>query len=114
VRFGNSTSGSTGSSTHTRTRFASSGDAGDTPGATGGTHKSLADKRSSMTDIELILLGVALGAVPTSNLARLVVAALGKRLGVAPREIENYNAATDNDDDTRVADTPDSDPRGQA
>jgi len=48
-----------------------------------------------MTDIELLLLGVALGAVPTSDLARLTVAALGKRLGVSPKEIRRFNAATE-------------------
>ena len=53
-----------------------------------------------MTDLELLLLGVALGAVPSSELARLVVAALGKRLGVAPEEIRQYNAATDDGGDT--------------
>ena len=52
-----------------------------------------------MTEIELLLLGVALGAIPSSELARLVVAALGKRLGVAPEEIRQYNAATDDNTD---------------
>ena len=52
-----------------------------------------------MTDLEFLLLGVALGAIPSSELARLVVAALGKRLGVAPEEIRQYNAAT-NDENT--------------
>jgi len=51
-----------------------------------------------MTDLELLLLGVGLGAVPTSDLARLTVAALGKRLGVKPAEIRKYNAATDDDE----------------
>ena len=48
-----------------------------------------------MTDLELLLLGVALGAIPSSDLARLTVAALAKRLGVKPGEIRKYNAATD-------------------
>lgn len=48
-----------------------------------------------MSDLELLLLGVALGAIPSSELARLVVAALGKRLGVKPKDIREYNAATD-------------------
>jgi hypothetical protein len=52
-----------------------------------------------MNEIELILLGVSLGAIPSSELARLVVAALGKRLGVAPEEIRQYNAATDENTD---------------
>ena len=53
-----------------------------------------------MSDLELLLLGVALGAIPSSELARLVVAALGKRLGVAPEEIRQYNDATDDGGDT--------------
>jgi len=52
-----------------------------------------------MTDLELLLLGVGLGAIPSSELARLVVAALGKRLGVEPKEIRQYNAATDDNTD---------------
>ena len=52
-----------------------------------------------MSDLELILFGVVLGAVPSSDLARLAVAALGKRLGVEPVEIRKYNAATDDDTD---------------
>ena len=52
-----------------------------------------------MTDLELLLLGVALGAIPSSDLARLTVAALAKRLGVKPGEIRKYNAATDDSAD---------------
>jgi len=51
-----------------------------------------------MNEIELLLLGVALGAIPSSELARLVVAALGKQLGVKPGEIQKYNDATDTDE----------------
>ncbi|QRG24177.1 hypothetical protein [Halorubrum coriense] len=50
-----------------------------------------------MTDLELLLLGVALGAIPTSDLARLAVAAIGKQVGVEPAEIRKYNAATGDD-----------------
>jgi len=52
-----------------------------------------------MTDLELLLLGVALGAIPTSDLARLTVAVLGKKFGVEPGEIRKYNAATDDSED---------------
>lgn len=48
-----------------------------------------------MTDLELLLLGVALGAIPTSDLARLTVAVLAKRFGVSPKEIKRFNEATD-------------------
>jgi hypothetical protein len=48
-----------------------------------------------MSEIEFLLLGVALGAIPSSELAGLVVAALGKRLGVKPGEIRRYNAAAE-------------------
>jgi len=52
-----------------------------------------------MTDLELLLLGVGLGAIPTSDLARLTVAALAKRLGVSPKEIRRFNSATDDASD---------------
>ena len=52
-----------------------------------------------MTDLELLLLGVGLGAIPTSDLARLAVAALAKWAGVKPKEIRRYNAATGDDGD---------------
>lgn len=54
---------------------------------------------ATVTDLEFLLLGVALGAIPTSDLARLTVAALGKRIGVEPKEIRKYNAATNDDGD---------------
>ena len=52
-----------------------------------------------MTDLELLLLGVALGAIPTSDLARLTVALLAKRAGLKPADIRKYNAATNEDSD---------------
>jgi hypothetical protein len=52
-----------------------------------------------MTDLELLLLGVALGAIPTSDLARLAVAGVAKWIGVKPGEIRKYNAATDDASD---------------
>ncbi|MUV50963.1 MULTISPECIES: hypothetical protein [Haloarcula] len=48
-----------------------------------------------MNDIQLLLLGVALGAIPSSELGRIAVATLAKRLGLEPREIRRFNAATD-------------------
>jgi len=48
-----------------------------------------------MSELELLLLGVALGAIPTSDLARLAVAGVAKWIGVKPGEIRKYNAATD-------------------
>jgi len=52
-----------------------------------------------MTPVEWLLVGVALGAIPSSDLARLAVALLAKRAGVKPREIRKYNAATSDTDD---------------
>jgi hypothetical protein len=52
-----------------------------------------------MTEIELILLGVALGAVPTAMLGRITAAALAKRAGVKPAEIAEYSEASDGDGD---------------
>jgi len=50
-----------------------------------------------MTDIHLLLLGVALGAIPSGELARILTAAVGKAAGVEPGEIRQYNEATDGD-----------------
>lgn len=55
-----------------------------------------------MTDLELLLLGVALGAIPSSDLGRLMVAALAKRLGVSPKDIRRINAATDDSSDANA------------
>jgi hypothetical protein len=53
-----------------------------------------------MTDWQLILFGVALGAVPSAQLGRIASAWLAKRAGLAPAEIAQYSEATDGDDDT--------------
>jgi hypothetical protein len=52
-----------------------------------------------MNDVQLILVGVVLGAVPSSELGRLAVAALSKRLGLKPREIKQYNDAAEDAED---------------
>jgi hypothetical protein len=51
-----------------------------------------------MNEIHMLLLGVALGAIPSGELARILTAAVGKWAGVDPREIRQYNEATDGDD----------------
>lgn len=51
-----------------------------------------------MNDIQLLILGVALGAIPTAQLGQLLLAALGKRLGISPREIQEYEKATEDED----------------
>jgi len=48
-----------------------------------------------MTTLEWLLLGVALGAIPSSELARLAVAMIAKRAGLEPSEISKINQATD-------------------
>lgn len=45
-----------------------------------------------------LLIGVALGAIPSSQLGHLMVAYLGKRMGVKPRELGKYAEAADGDD----------------
>lgn len=50
-----------------------------------------------MTEWQLLLLGVALGAIPTARLGRVATAALAKRLGLKPREIAQYDDAADGD-----------------
>jgi len=42
-----------------------------------------------------LLLGVALGAIPSAQLGRIMIVVLGKRLGVKPKEIESYQDATE-------------------
>lgn len=48
-----------------------------------------------MNDIQFLLLGVALGAIPSSELGRIAVATLAKKLGLKPREIQRFNAAAE-------------------
>jgi len=48
-------------------------------------------------NVETLLLGVALGAIPSAELGRIAVAFLAKRLGVTPKEITSYNEATSDD-----------------
>jgi hypothetical protein len=52
----------------------------------------------AMTDIQLLILGVALGAIPSSDLGRLAVAVLSKKFGVSPKDIRKFNAATSESD----------------
>ena len=53
-----------------------------------------------MTDWQLILFGVALGAVPSAQLGRIGAAWLAKRAGLKPREIAQYSEAADGDSDS--------------
>jgi len=52
-----------------------------------------------MTEAELLLLGVLLGAVPTAMLGQIAAAAIAKKLGVKPNEIKQYQAAADGESD---------------
>jgi len=54
----------------------------------------------TMTDWQLILFGVALGATPSAQLGRIAVAVLAKRAGLKPAEIREYDQAADGDDET--------------
>lgn len=56
--------------------------------------------------ITCILIGFALGAIPTSESSNIMVAFLAKKLGVKPREIQSYNkAATSSDTDEADTDS---------
>jgi hypothetical protein len=46
---------------------------------------------TDLSAIHWLLIGFALGAVPAAELSRVLVAFLGTRLGVNPRDIERYN-----------------------
>ena len=50
-----------------------------------------------MNDVHLILLGFALGSIPTVRLSRVLLAWLTKRLGVKPKRIEATQEATESD-----------------
>lgn len=43
----------------------------------------------------ILILGVALGAIPSSELGKLMVAWLAKKLGVKPSDIRQYEQATE-------------------
>ncbi len=47
-----------------------------------------------MNQLEMLLIGFALGSVPTAELAKLMLVFIGKRLGVKPQEITSYQDAT--------------------
>ncbi|WP_160163634.1 hypothetical protein [Natrinema versiforme] len=48
--------------------------------------------------IGAVLIGYVLGAVPSSETGRISVAALGKKLGIKPKEIEKYNDTENNNE----------------
>ena len=52
-----------------------------------------------MRPLEWVLLGVALGAIPTSDLASIAVAYLSKKAGLKPSDIRKFNAATSDGSD---------------
>ncbi len=53
-----------------------------------------------MNDMQILLMGFALGSVPTSEFGRISVAFIGKRLGVEPKDVEEYDEATDDEGST--------------
>jgi hypothetical protein len=55
-------------------------------------------------DWDVVWIIVALAVIPSADLAKILVAVLAKRLGVSPREIEEYQQVTDGDGD--AADDP--------
>jgi hypothetical protein len=54
------------------------------------------------TVLKLVGLGYALGSIPTLQSSQLLIAALGKWFGVSPRDVQQYNAATDTDPETEI------------
>lgn len=51
-----------------------------------------------MNDIQILLIGIAIGSVRIQDLNNIVIAAIAKRAGVKPSEVRQYDAATDGDD----------------
>lgn len=52
-----------------------------------------------MNDLHTLLLGVALGAIPTAELGALMLAWASKRLGVSPSEIARFGDPSSQTDD---------------
>lgn len=54
---------------------------------------------------ETLLIGFALGSIPSAELARLFVALIAKKFGLKPAEIRRYNNtdANESDGDTDTA-----------
>ena len=50
-----------------------------------------------MNSIEWLLLGYVLGVLPGVRAARVATAAVGKLVGVKPRQVEEYDEATTED-----------------
>jgi len=48
--------------------------------------------------LQYLLIGYALGVIPTRKAAVVSVAFLSKRLGVKPKDIREYEEATDDTD----------------
>ena len=48
-----------------------------------------------MNDVQLILTGFALGAVPTTETGRIMLAAVAKKAGVKPRQVAQYQQAAE-------------------
>jgi len=46
-------------------------------------------------DMETLLIGAALGAIPSARLGRLGTAIIAKKAGLRPAELEKYDDATD-------------------
>lgn len=58
-----------------------------------------------MNDIQILLIGIAIGSVRIQDLNNIVIAAIAKRAGVKPSEVRQYDAATDGDEDAEDSDT---------
>ena len=48
-----------------------------------------------MNDLQLILIGVALGAIPTAELGALMLAYLSKRMGVTASDLRRFGDPDD-------------------
>lgn len=59
----------------------------------------MADPLSLSPSMQGVLIGILIGAIPQSQLAAILVAFIGKKLGVEPGQIRSYQSAVDDGGD---------------
>ena len=49
--------------------------------------------------VHLLLVGYALGAVPSAEIGSVIIAGLAKRFGVSPKEVKAYDESVSGSED---------------
>jgi hypothetical protein len=67
----------------------------------------MADPLSLSPTTQGVLIGIVIGAIPQNQLAAILVAFVGKKLGVKPGQIRSYQSAVDDGgEEEETNDTP--------